>query len=324
MEEKVRAASVGDIVIYESPDSSVSLEVRADPETVWLTQAQMAELFDVTVPNINIHVGNIFSEGELDENRIIKDFLIVRFEGNRKVKRSVAHYNLDMIISVGYRVKSQVATQFRIWATGVLKQYLVAGAAINEKRLTEIGKVVNILNRSSDDMISGVADVLGQYSESLRLLESYDEQSLKAPKGTGDIRQLEYQEARELINSMPYFLESDLFGREKDDSFKSALAGVYQSFGGEELYPSVQEKAANLLYMIIKNHPFNDGNKRIGATMFVYFLSLNKALTDGLGRPLIANNTLAAITLMIALSKPDEKDMMCLLVMNMLKGESAL
>ena len=318
MEEKVRAASVGDIVIYESPDSSVSLEVRTDPETVWLNRHQIAELFGRDVKTIGKHINNAIKE-ELCDFPVVAKFATTAADGKTY---QVAHYSLDVILSVGYRVKSSEGIQFRHWANTVLKQYFITGAAINEKRLVEIGKVVNILNRSSDDMISGVADVLGQYSESLRLLESYDEQSLKAPKGTDDIRQLEYQEARELIDSMPYFLESDLFGREKDDSFKSALAGIYQSFDGEELYPSVQEKAANLLYMIIKNHPFNDGNKRIGATMFVYFLSLNGALTDELDRPLIANNALAAITLMIALSKPDEKDMMCLLVMNMLKNEA--
>lgn len=313
--------ALNDIVIYEDTDNMISLEVRADPESVWLTQAQMADLFDTSRENIVQHIGNIYKEQELDLSRTCKDFLQVRIEGTRQVERKRPHYNLDMILSIGYRVRSKTATQFRVWATEVLKRYLVAGAAINEQRLLEIGKVVNILGRSSDEMISGVADVLDQYSGSLGLLESYDQKSLETPSGTSDVRELEYLEARELIDSMPYSLASELFGREKDDSFKSALATIYQTFGGQDLYPSVQEKAANLLYLIIKNHPFNDGNKRIAAMMFVYFLNLNAALSDAEGRPLIANNTLAAITLMIALSKPDEKEMMCLLVMNMLRGD---
>jgi len=309
-------SSNADIVIYQSSDKEISLEVRADPETVWLSLDQIAELFGRNKSTISRHIDNVFTEGELSRDAVVANFATTASDG--KTYR-VDNYNLDMIISVGYRVKSSTATQFRIWATSILKQYLVTGAAINEKRLEEIGRVVNILNRSSDEMISGVADVLEHYSEGLALLESYDSKSLITPKGTSDLRQLQYSEARKLIDTMPYTQESDLFGREKDDSFKSALSTIYQTFGGHDLYPSVQEKAANLLYMIIKNHPFNDGNKRIAATMFVYFLSLNGALSDSRQQPLIANNTLAAITLMIALSKPDEKEMMCLLVMNMLE-----
>jgi len=307
--------ALNDIVIYEAADNSVRLEVRANPETVWLTLDQMADLFDRDKSVISRHINNAFHEEELDKSSKLQKVQLT------KTGRPVNFYDLDVILAVGYRVKSRVATQFRIWATGILRQYLVTGAAINEQRLLEIGKVVNILGRSSDEMISGVADVLDQYSGSLGLLESYDQKSLETPSGTSDVRELEYLEARELIDSMPYSLASELFGREKDDSFKSALATIYQTFGGQDLYPSVQEKAANLLYLIIKNHPFNDGNKRIAAMMFVYFLNLNAALSDAEGRPLIANNTLAAITLMIALSKPDEKEMMCLLVMNMLRGD---
>jgi len=310
------------MAIFKTEDNNIAVDVRLDDETVWLTQQQIAELFQSSRTNIVEHIKYIYEDGELDSEATCRDFRQVRIEGKRKVTRTLPHYNLDMILSVGYRVKSSTATQFRIWATGVLRQYLVTGAAINQRRLNQINQVIHILNRSSDEMVSGIANIVQQYSESLSLLENYDQQTLKVPKGTIDIRELGYAEARKLIEGMDYFRVSTLFGREKDDSFKSALATIYQTFEGQDLYPSVQEKAANLLYLIIKNHPFNDGNKRIAATMFVYFLSLNNALINNQGELLIASNTLAAITLMVALSKPEEKEMMCLLVVNMLQKDS--
>jgi len=315
------AELMNEIVIYQSADNSMSLEVKTDPETVWLSQKDMSQLFDTSTDNIGLHLKNIYADKELSQQATTEDFSVVQREGNRDVSRSVKHYNLDAIIAVGYRVNSKQATRFRIWATSILRQYLVSGIAINQKRLDQLEMIINILHRSSDELIAGVADVLDQYAGGLFLLESYDQKTLQVPKGTHDLHELGYQEARELIDRMPYRKESNLFGAEKDNSFKSALATIYQTFGGEDLYPSVQEKAANLLYLIIKNHPFNDGNKRIAATMFVYFLSRNNALNNKNGTPLIANNTLAAITLMIALSRPDEKEMMCLLVMNMLRDE---
>ncbi|MCL2536674.1 MAG: virulence protein RhuM/Fic/DOC family protein [Coriobacteriia bacterium] len=305
------------VAIFQSGNQDVVLTVDPSGSTIWATQAQIVDLFGVDQSGVSRHIRNIFSDGEVNEK------CNMQIMHNSSSDRPVSLYSLDVILSVGYRASSARAIEFRKWANAVLGNYIIDGAAVNARRLEEIGKVVSILNRSNEELISGVASVLEQYSDGLKLLESYDAKSLVAPKGTTDLRELNYEEARELIDSMPYMRESDLFGREKDDSFKSALATVYQTFGGHDLYPSVQEKAANLLYLIIKNHPFNDGNKRIAATMFVYFLSLNGALIDESQRPLIANNTLAAITLMIALSKPDEKEMMCLLVMNMLKGELA-
>jgi prophage maintenance system killer protein len=230
------------------------------------------------------------------------------------------HYNLDMILSVGYRVKSDEGIRFRIWANKVLKDYLVNGAAINQKRLTQLNKTLEIISRSATPEISGIADVLHNFANGLDLLDKYDHQCLEKPKIKGNTDwQLTYEEAIGFIQSMKFGSESSLFGHEKDESFKSSLGVIYQTFGGQELYPSVQEKAANLLYLVVKNHSFSDGNKRIAAALFVYFLEKNNILKGKNGKLLIDNNALAAMTLMFALSEPKEKEIMCNLAMNFLE-----
>jgi len=304
------------IEIYTSKNG-VELAVALDESTVWLSLDQMSALFERDKSTISRHIKNVFTEGELDQDSVVA--LFATTAADEKIYQ-VAHYNLDVIISVGYRVKSIQGTRFRQWANTVLKNYLVDGAAINEKRLKQIGTVVNILSRSNEDMVSGIASVLQDFTNGLDLLDSYDHQTLKKPKGEVPERELTYDEARAFIDTMSFNETSDLFGHERDGSFKGVVAGLYQSFGGVELYPSVEEKAANLLYLVVKDHSFTDGNKRIAAALFVYFLEMNNALRSVSGNQRIDNNTLAAITLMIALSAPEEKEIMCLLVMNMLAG----
>jgi hypothetical protein len=308
----------GEILIYEKADSSVQIEVRSDGDTVWLTENQVAELFDTTRQNINLHVQNVIQDGELTRTATCKESLQVRKEGSRRVERKITIYNLDMILSVGYRVNSVNATNFRRWATTTLRQHLIEGYTVNQKRLEHLNKTIEILSRSGDELVSGIAEVLNVFTDGLNLLDDYDHQSLAKPKGNTNDWVLTYDEARHFVDSMKFGKESDLFGNEKDESFHGSLGAIYQTFGGAELYPSVQEKAANLLYMIVKNHSFTDGNKRIAAALFVYFLEKNAALVDEIGKCIISGNTLAAITLMIALSKPEEKEIMCTLVMNML------
>ena len=311
----------GEIELYEAEDGSVSLEVRADGETVWLTQQQIAELFGTTRENVNMHLRNIYAEGELDEGATYKDFLQVRQEGSRSVRRNVAHYNLDVILSVGYRVKSKTATKFRRWSNDVLRRYLVAGRAENERRLEQLGKVAEILGRSGDPQIAGIAEVLRRYSGDIALLDAYDHGTLGEPAGTETIWRIEYDEARQAIDAVAVEFPGDaMFGVERGDSLRGILGQVHQTFGGQELYPSVQEKAANLLYLIVKDHPFADGNKRSAAALFTYFLGRNGALRGTGGRELVSGNTLAAITLMVAMSDPREKDQMVALVRNMLAG----
>ncbi|MDR0906494.1 MAG: virulence RhuM family protein [Oscillospiraceae bacterium] len=303
------------IAIYTRDDSSVEIQVRTDGDTVWLTRHQLAELFDRDVKTIGKHVSNALKE-ELAEIPVVANFATTAADG--KTYRT-EHYNLDMILSVGYRVKSANGIKFRRWANGVLQKYLIDGYVKNDARLKQLEKSIEILSRSADDMVSGIADVLLQsFSAGLDLLDRYDHQSLTKPKGERGAYVLTYGEAREFVDSMSFAADSDLFGNEKDESFKGTLGAIYQSFGGAEVYPSLEEKAANLLYMTVKNHSFSDGNKRIAAALFVYFLDKNGALFSAHGRQAIDNNSLAAITLMIALSKPSEKEIMCALVMNML------
>lgn len=303
-----------EIVIYKTDDETVEIEVRTDADTVWLNRHQIAELFGRDVKTIGKHINNALGE-ELSGFAVVAKFATTAADG--KVYQ-VEHYNLDMILSVGYRVKSPEGIRFRQWATGVLKSFLMDGIAKNQRRLDQVGTVVNILARSSDEMVSGIADVLDRFSSGLELLDSYDHQTLAKPKGEKPEWELTYSEARTLINTMSFNEASDLFGVEKDDSFKGIVAGIYQSFGGVDIYQSVQEKAANLLYLTVKDHSFTDGNKRIAAALFVYFLEKNEVLRGASGHQIVDNNALAAITLMIALSAPAEKEIMCMLVMNML------
>ena len=309
-----------EIVLFESRDGAVRLPVPVRDESVWLTRMQMADLFDVTPQNITIHLKKVYAAGELEREATSKDFLRVQTEGGRQITRSVNCYNLDAIISVGYRVNSTRATQFRIWATGVLKDYIVRGYAINRERMRQLGQTVEVMKRVANSLdVEQVLDVVNAYSTALDLLDEYDHQTIEKPKARGHSVELTYEECRRFIDSMKFAADSPLFGNEKDGSFKSALGAVYQSFGGKDLYPSSQEKAANLLYLVTKNHGFSDGNKRIAAGLFLYFLKRNKLLLRKDGTKRIADHTLVALTVMIACSKPEEKELMVNIVMTFLK-----
>lgn len=309
-----------EIVLFESRDGAVTLPVPVRDESVWLTRMQMADLFDVTPQNITIHLKKVYAAGELERKATSKDFLLVQTEGGRQITRSVNCYSLDAIISVGYRVNSTRATQFRIWATGVLKDYIVRGYAINRERMRQLGQTVEVMKRVANSLdVEQVLDVVNAYSTALDLLDGYDHQTIAKPKAKGRSVALSYEECRRFVDSMKFAADSPLFGNEKDGSFKSALGAVYQSFGGKDLYPSSQEKAANLLYLVTKNHGFSDGNKRIAAGLFLYFLKRNKLLLRKDGTKRIADHTLVALTVMIAESKPQEKELMVNLVMTFLK-----
>ncbi len=298
--------------------------MKLEGETVWLSQSQMAELFQKDRTVIGRHIRNIFQEGELSVEVVCAKFAHTTQHGaipNKEQKKETILYNLDVIISVGYRVKSVRGTQFRIWATSVLRQHLLQGYTVNTQRLAQLNQVLNILSRSLNPEIAGISSVLGYFSEGLDLLDEYDHQTLVKPTNAANADAkwvLSYDEARTFVDSMKFGQKSKLFGREKDEMFKSALGAIYQTFDGSDLYPTIQEKAANLLYRVVKNHAFIDGNKRIAAALFVYFLEKQNLLFDKNRQLVIDNSTLAAMTLMIALSKPEEKEIMCLLVMNML------
>lgn len=309
-----------EIVLFESRDGAVTLPVAVRDESVWLTRMQMADLFDVTPQNITIHLKKVYAAGELEREATSKDFLLVQTEGGRQITRSVNCYSLDAIISVGYRVNSTRATQFRIWATRILKDYIVRGYAINRERMRQLGQTVEVMKRVANSLdVEQVLDVVNAYSTALDLLDGYDHQTIAKPKAKGRSVALSYEECRRFVDSMKFAADSPLFGNEKDGSFKSALGAVYQSFGGKDLYPSSQEKAANLLYLVTKNHGFSDGNKRIAAGLFLYFLKRNKLLLRKDGTKRIADHTLVALTVMIAESKPQEKELMVNLVMTFLK-----
>ena len=309
-----------EIVLFESRDGAVTLPVPVRDESVWLTRMQMADLFDVTPQNITIHLKKVYAAGELEREATSKDFLLVQTEGGRQITRSVNCYSLDAIISVGYRVNSTRATQFRIWATRILKDYIVRGYAINRERMRQLGQTVEVMKRVANSLdTTQVLDVVQTYSAALDLLDGYDPQTIEKPKARGRSVELTYEECRRFIDSMKFAADSPLFGNEKDGSFKSALGAVYQSFGGKDLYPSSQEKAANLLYLVTKNHGFSDGNKRIAAGLFLYFLKRNKLLLRKDGTKRIADHTLVALTVMIAESKPQEKELMVNIVMTFLK-----
>ena len=309
-----------EIVLFESRDGAVTLPVPVRDESVWLTRMQMADLFDVTPQNITIHLKKVYAAGELEREATSKDFLRVQTEGGRQITRSVNCYNLDAIISVGYRVNSTRATQFRIWATGVLKEYIVRGYAINRERMRQLGQTVEVMKRVANSLdVEQVLDVVNAYSTALDLLDGYDHQTIAKPRAKGRSVALSYEECRRFVDSMKFAADSPLFGNEKDGSFKSALGAVYQSFGGKDLYPSSQEKAANLLYLVTKNHGFSDGNKRIAAGLFLYFLKRNKLLLRKDGTKRIADHTLVALTVMIVESKPQEKELMVNIVMTFLK-----
>ena len=290
--------------------------VDAGQETVWLNRQQMAKLFDRDVKTIGRHISNALIE-ELEDSTVAK-FATVQQEGEREVIRNVAYYNLDMIISVGYRVKSPRGVQFRRWANGVLRQYLMQGYAANRRRLDDLSCVLNVMRRVESQLDSAqVLDVVQQYAASLRMLDDYDHQRLAKPEAAGDACRITYRECRELIDAMSYGAQSSVFGNEKDDSFKGSINAIYQSFNGQDLYPSSIEKGANLLYLVTKNHSFSDGNKRIAAAVFLHFLQRNGLLFRN-GEKVLADHTLVAMVVMIAESKPEEKETMVKLVMNFL------
>jgi prophage maintenance system killer protein len=307
-----------EIILFNSKDGSLSLPVSIEADTVWLSQAQMAELFGKDRTVIGRHIRNAINEGEIDSKTMCANF--AHMGKNTKQVYSVEVYNLDVIISVGYRVKSPRGVEFRRWATSVLKSYLLRGVAVNQLRLQQLDQTVEVMKRVSHTLDAGqVLDVVKTYSTALDLLDGYDHQSIAKPNAERVAVELSYEECREFINGMRFSAESTLFGNEKDGSFKSALGAVYQSFGGEDLYPSAEEKAANLLYLVTKNHAFSDGNKRIAAALFLYFLKRNNLLLRKNGLKRIADHTLVALTVMIASSQPQEKNLMVNLVMTFLQ-----
>ena len=292
-----------EIILYETADHAVRLNVSTDGETVWLNRAQLSELFDRDIKTIGKHVNNALREELADDNSVVANFATTAADGKTY---QVDYYNLDVIISVGYRVKSQRGVEFRKWANSVLKDYIIKGYAVNNKRIEQIGEVIRIMKRAENQLdAKQVLSVIEKYNSALDMLDEYDHQTMSKPKGSKATYVLTYDECRAVINEMKFAAESDLFGNEKDDSFKGSIANIYQEFGGVEIYPSLEEKAA-------------DGNKRIAAAMFLYFLDMNGALfhDDTKTEKAIADQTLAALTIMIAESNPDEKEMMIKVIMN--------
>ena len=302
-------------MLFETEDKQIALSVPISGETVWLTQEQMSELFDTARSSVAYHIGNIFKENELDKNTSVEIF----DRSEKNASRPPQYYNLDVIISVGYRVKSKRGVEFRKWANSVLKKYILEGYAVNNNRINQLGEVIRIMKRTENSLDSKqVLTVIEKYNEALELLDSYDHQTMKRPKGKVTDCIITYEECRKIISDMQFGDKSDLFGKEKDDSFKGSIGNIYQSFDGQELYPSTEEKAAHLLYFITKNHSFYDGNKRIAATMFLYFLDKNGLLFRE-EEKLIDDHTLVALTIMIAESQPAEMEMMITVVMNCIK-----
>ena len=320
----------GEIVIYQTKDGKTSIDVKLENETVWLNQAQMAELFQTDRTSIVKHVNNIYKSEELEKDSTCAKIAQVQMEGNRTVKRHIIYYNLDMIISVGYRVNSMRGTQFRIWANKILKDYLIKGYAINQQvkaaQLEDLKSTVRLLSNVIEhkqltlDEANGLLRVITDYTYGLDTLDKYDYQQLEVDSTTPTEEfRATYEEAMEAIHLLQEkFGSSDMFGNEKDQSFKSSINTIYQTFGGEELYPSIEEKAAMLFYLVVKNHSFSDGNKRIAAFLFLWFLEKNGILYKSDGSKLIGNNTLVALTLMIAESRTEEKDVMVKVVINLI------
>lgn len=319
------------IVIYRTADGQTSIDVKLEQDTVWLSQAQMAELFQTDRTSILRHIKNIYKTGELEEKPTCAFFAQVRTEGQRTVSRQIPYYNLDVIISVGYRVNSMRGTQFRIWANRVLKEYLVKGYAVNraltEQRYAELRQLVEVLGRTvktqealSSQEAVGLVEVVSDYAYALDTLDKYDYQQLAVEETTNEEKfHATYEGAMQAIEELKAkFGESKWFGNEKDDSFKSSIGQIYQTFGGVDLYPSVEEKAAMLLYLVTKNHSFSDGNKRIAAMLFLWFMAGNGILYSANGSKRIADNTLVALTLMIAESRTEEKDVMVKVVVNLI------
>ena len=328
-------ANKSSVMIYVTDDNQITLDVKMDGDTVWLSQAQMSLLFDTDRTSILRHINNIYKIGELDKNSTCAKIAQVRIEGNRQVTRDIPFYNLDMIISVGYRVNSIRGTQFRIWANRILKEYLIKGYAINNnlklEHYNELKNVVRLISTTvkaqeklSSDESDGLFSVISDYVYALDTLDRYDFQQLSINNTIKEERfRATYENAMEAINRLkPKFGGSALFANEKDNSFRSSIGQIYQTFDGEELYSSVEEKAAMLLYLVVKNHSFSDGNKRIAAMLFLWFMEKNGILYRGDGEKRIADNTLVALTLMIAESRTEEKDIMVKVVVNLINQKN--
>lgn len=320
----------GEIIFFKSKDTRIQLEVKLEQETVWLSQKQMGKLFKKDVRTINEHIQNIFKEGELEQDSVIRKFRITAADGKAYETNL---YNLDVIISVGYRVKSQNGTQFRIWATGILKKHLINGYTLNEKRLKEQAQKLQALQKAIKLIGSikerkelahaeamGLLEVISDYNYALGLLDDYDNSRLRLTRTSREEKfKLTHEIAVKAVRQLKKNIGvSELFGKEKDQSFKSSIASIYQTFDGKELYPSLEEKAAHLLYFVVKNHSFVDGNKRIAASLFLWFLDENRLLYREDGSKRLADNALVALTLMIAESRPDERDVITTLVVNLI------
>lgn len=323
-----------DIIIYETGGKNVLFNLNPGEETIWATQAQMAELFDITPQTVARHIKDIYKDGELEEERTCTKNVQVALEGKREVSRMVKIYNLDMVISVGYRVNSRKATDFRIWATKVLKRYIVNGAAVNERRLkelsqTELKKVAETMavvkrllaqNELTGVEANGVLEVISQYALTFRTLREYDDGFVKVPEAPKATRTLEAGDCMTMIAELREKIHAgEMFGKPRGDAFEGALRAIYQSFDGEDVYATVAEKAANLLYFVIKDHPFFDGNKRIAVFLFMIFLAMNEYSLTAKGEAKISDRALVAIALMIAESEPREKGLMTAVVCKILE-----
>ena len=326
-----------EILIFTTEDGKTEIEVQLDNETVWLNQYQLESLFETDRTSINRHISNIYKTEELEELSTCAKIAQVQKEGEREIKRKIKYYNLDVIIAVGYRVNSKRGTEFRIWANKILKDFLIKGFSINEKRLSKqneqlrelkesvkiLGNIINQKELSSGESI-GLLKIISDYAFALDILDQYDYQTLKIKGTSGKEKyQLTYDEAIKQIQLVKLkYGNSELFGREKDNSFKSSVSTIYQTFDGKDLYPSIEEKAATLLYLVTKNHSFSDGNKRIAAFLFLYFLERNGILYDVNGEKRIADNALVALTLMIAVSKTEEKDTITKIIVNLINKKN--
>lgn len=309
-----------EIVVFKDNEIELNVNLSTEENTVWLSLDAMSKLFEKNKSTISRHIKNIFTEGELQQNAVVANFATTASDGKTY---NVTYYNLDVIISVGYRVKSQRGIIFRQWANKVLKQYLVQGYAVNEKRLKALNKTVQI----QSEIIAGIAGieadevlrVVNEYSKALELLDKYDHQCITAPEGNKCTYWLKYDECMQLIKNMEFSASSGIFGLEKEPGkLESILSAIYQTAFGQEVYPTLEEKAANLLYFVVKDHPFNDGCKRIAAALFLYFLDRNKALFNKNGKKIISDSALVSITLMVAESKPEEKALMINIILNFL------
>jgi prophage maintenance system killer protein len=315
--------------IYRS-EGETQIDVRFENETVWLSLNQISSMFARDKSVVSRHLKNIYSSGELDQNSTVAKNATVQIEGGRQVIRELEFFNLDVIISIGYRVNSKVGTHFRQWATQRLKDYLIKGYAVNQERLSQLQQSFQLIREAalsedfSKSQVKEIIDVLADYAIGLDILDGYDKQNLELGKvQPNPVFQISYQEAKLAIEELRIkFGGSALFGNEKDDSFKSSISTINQTFDGKELYPSVEEKAAHLLYFVVKNHSFTDGNKRIAAWIFIWYLAKNNNLLNSKGNPKVANNALATITLMVALSKPEEKELMVLVIVNSINKDN--